>query len=119
MLSAFPSVSAEQSPHSYSPQRYRVRSVRSLFSIKNSLVRVLCASAVRFPGRLMIEFFDLIDNITLLVFSQFRIDGESQRIFCGGFCVTEVPTLVAKISKAILQVERDWIVDSGFEPFVA
>src|SRR5262249_21838722 len=59
----------------------------------------------------MVELPDLLDNIPLVLLSQFRIDGKGQRIARGTFCLWEIAASVTKITKAILAMQRNRIID--------
>src|SRR5262249_52280797 len=65
----------------------------------------------------MVELPDLLDDIALLLLGQFRIYGERQRIASRTLCVWKMSTPVAKLSKAVLEVQRDRIIDFGFYAF--
>src|SRR5262249_6709677 len=67
----------------------------------------------------MVELPDLLDNIALLLLSQFRIDGKRQRIARGTFCLWEIAASVTQFGKAFLQMQRNRIIDFRFDTFFA
>ena len=84
--------------------------------IFSSFVLFVCFVVHR-PGKLAIEFSNLFDDVSLLILGQFRIDRQRQRIAGGSLGIGEISASVTKITKAILEVERNRIIDFGFYTF--
>lgn len=64
-------------------------------------------------GELLEEAADGLDDVVLLVFSQFGEHRQRECFAGGAFGFGEVAFLVAEVAEAVLQVERDGIMNFG------
>src|SRR5215471_416827 len=66
-----------------------------------------------------IEATDLLDHVSSLLFGQLGINGKCQSIAGRRFSVWQVASTVAEISKALLHMQRHWIVNFRLHPLLA
>jgi hypothetical protein len=53
------------------------------------------------------------DDVGLLVAGEFGEDGDGEAFVGCGFGVGEIAFFVSEVAEALLQVEREWIIDFG------
>src|SRR4030042_6602888 len=70
------------------------------------------------PGLFVVKGFDSIYDHRLLIFRQFRIDGESQHFLRGLLRNGEVPSTIFEKGVTFLQMEGNGIIDVRANPFL-